>query len=209
MHSLEEIRAEYDRLDRLCGVDTSAVEIALSRRGVRRLGSFRYPAKGKAGALRITINASLLDEEEAFWDTVRHEYAHALVYLRHPGERHGVREVAARLQRAHAGQIALGIEHLEAHAPAHTDLAIPRLRIAQVGLRLHAQHGHGVAHAARQRRLALDGHLFLAAVHQSFKAQRLSRHLQFHAPSLPLSILLPSSVCVQTGKKTICAARQS
>lgn len=82
MHSLEEIRAEYDRLDRLCGVDTSAVEIALSRRGVRRLGSFRYPAKGKAGALRITINASLLNEEEAFWDTVRHEYAHALVYLR-------------------------------------------------------------------------------------------------------------------------------
>lgn len=89
MHTLEEIRAEYDRLDRLCGVDTSAIEITISRRGVRRLGSFRYPAKGRAGALRITINASLLDEEEAFWDTVRHEYAHALVYLRHPGERHG------------------------------------------------------------------------------------------------------------------------
>ena len=89
MHTLEEIRAEYDRLDRLCGVDTSAVEIGISRRGVRRLGSFRYPAKGRAGALRITINASLLDEEEGFWDTVRHEYAHALVYLRYPGERHG------------------------------------------------------------------------------------------------------------------------
>lgn len=89
MHTLEEIRAEYDRLDRLCGVDTSAVEIGISRRGVRRLGSFRYPIKGKDGLLRITINASLLDEEEAFWDTVRHEYAHALVYLRHPGERHG------------------------------------------------------------------------------------------------------------------------
>lgn len=93
MHTLEEIRAEYDRLDRLCGVDTSAVEIGISRRGVRRLGSFRYPIKGKDGLLRITINASLLDEEEAFWDTVRHEYAHALVYLRHPGERHGHDEV--------------------------------------------------------------------------------------------------------------------
>ena len=46
MHTLEEIRAEYDRLDRLCGVDTSGVEIVLSSRGVRRLGSFRYPAKG-------------------------------------------------------------------------------------------------------------------------------------------------------------------
>ena len=89
MHTLEEIRTEYDRLDRLCEVDTSAVEIALSRRGVRRLGSFRYPAKGRAGALRITINASLLDEEEAFWDTVRHEYAHALVYLRSGGVSHG------------------------------------------------------------------------------------------------------------------------
>ena len=93
MHSLEEIRAEYDRLDRLCGVDTSAVEIGISHRGVRRLGSFRYPAKRRAGALRITINASLLNEEEAFWDTVRHEYAHALVYLRYPGERHGHDEI--------------------------------------------------------------------------------------------------------------------
>ena len=62
MHTLEEIRTEYDRLDRLCGVDTTGVEIVLSRRGVRRLGSFRYPIKGKTGALRITINASLLDE---------------------------------------------------------------------------------------------------------------------------------------------------
>ena len=75
MHTLEEIRAEYDRLDRLCGVDTSAVEITISRRGVRRLGSFRYPAKGRAGALRITLNASLLDAEEAFCATVAHESA--------------------------------------------------------------------------------------------------------------------------------------
>ena len=89
MHTLEEIRAEYDRLDRLCGVDTSGVEIALSRRGVRRLGSFRYPAKGQKGALRITINVSLLDEDAQFWDTVRHEYAHALVYLRSGGVNHG------------------------------------------------------------------------------------------------------------------------
>lgn len=89
MHTLEEIRAEYDRLDRLCGVDTSAIEIVLSRRGVRRLGSFRYPAGGKAGALRISINAALLDQEAQFWDTVRHEYAHALVYLRSGGVNHG------------------------------------------------------------------------------------------------------------------------
>lgn len=94
MHTLEEIRAEYDRLDRLCGVDTSAIEIVLSRRGVRRLGSFRYPAGGRSGTpLRISINAALLDQEEQFWDTVRHEYAHALVYLRSGGVNHGHDEV--------------------------------------------------------------------------------------------------------------------
>ena len=41
MHSLDEIRREYDRLDKLCGVDTSGVEIEISRRPGRRLGSFR------------------------------------------------------------------------------------------------------------------------------------------------------------------------
>ena len=46
MHSLEEIRKEYDRLDRLCGVDTSRVELKISRRPGRRLGSFRYPLRG-------------------------------------------------------------------------------------------------------------------------------------------------------------------
>ena len=123
MHTLEEIRAEYDRLDRLCGVDTSGVEIVLSRRGVRRLGSFRSPAKGKPGALRISISASLLDTEEQFWDTVRHEYAHALVYLRHPGERHGhdavwkaaCREVGCTENRL-ASQTAESREELERRA---------------------------------------------------------------------------------------------
>ncbi len=89
MHSLDEIRREYDRLDKLCGVDTSSVEIEISRRPGRRLGSFRYPLKEGAAPLRIIISASLLEQEEQFWDTIRHEYAHAAVYLRHPGERHG------------------------------------------------------------------------------------------------------------------------
>jgi len=89
MHTVEEIRREYDRLDRLCGVDTSGVEIVISRRSVRRLGSFRCPAPGSDAPPRITISAVLLEEEEPFWDTVRHEYAHAAVYLTCPGERHG------------------------------------------------------------------------------------------------------------------------
>ena len=88
MHTLDEVRREYDRLDRLVGVDTSKIELKISRRAVRQLGSFRSPTRG-AGKLRITLSALILDDDEQFWDTVRHEYAHAAVYLLHPGEKHG------------------------------------------------------------------------------------------------------------------------
>ncbi len=88
MHTLEEVRREYDRLDRLVGVDTSRIELKISRRAVRQLGSFRSPARG-VGPLRITLSALILEDDEQFWDTVRHEYAHAAVYLLHPGEKHG------------------------------------------------------------------------------------------------------------------------
>ena len=85
MHTLEEIRAEYDRLDRLCGVDTRQIRLGFSRRAARRLGSFRYGP----GGLSILIADRLRGTDAAFWDTVRHEYAHAVVHLRHPNERHG------------------------------------------------------------------------------------------------------------------------
>ena len=88
MHTLEEVRREYDRLDRLVGVDTSKIELKISKRAVRQLGSFRSPTRG-AGKLRITLSALILDDDEQFWDTVRHEYAHAAVYLKYPGEKHG------------------------------------------------------------------------------------------------------------------------
>ena len=88
MHTLDEVRREYDRLDRLVGVDTSGIELTISRRAVRQLGSFRAPTKGR-GPLRITLSALILDDDAQFWDTVRHEYAHAAVWLLHPGERHG------------------------------------------------------------------------------------------------------------------------
>ena len=88
MHTLEEVRREYDRLDRLVGIDTSGVELKISRRAVRQLGSFRAPSRGR-GPLRITLSALVLDDDAQFWDTVRHEYAHAAVWLMHPGEKHG------------------------------------------------------------------------------------------------------------------------
>ena len=89
MHSLEEVRAEYDRLDRLCGVDTSRIELKISKRAVKQLGSFRCPRRGGKDGLCITLSHLILEDDEQFWDTVRHEYAHAAVYLLNPGERHG------------------------------------------------------------------------------------------------------------------------
>ena len=89
MHSLEEVRAEYDRLDRLFGVDTSGIELKISKRAVKQLGSFRSLRRGGIDGLRITLSYLILEDDEQFWDTVRHEYAHAAVYLLHPGERHG------------------------------------------------------------------------------------------------------------------------
>jgi hypothetical protein len=44
MHSLEEVRAEYDRLDKFLGIDTSCVELKISSRAQKQLGSFRSPA---------------------------------------------------------------------------------------------------------------------------------------------------------------------
>ena len=88
MHTLQEVRAEYDRLDRLIGIDTRMIELKISKRAVRQLGSFRSPTRGR-GPLRITLSALILDDDAQFWDTVRHEYAHAAVYLLYPGQKHG------------------------------------------------------------------------------------------------------------------------
>lgn len=97
MHTIEEIRTEYDRLDKLLGVDTSGVEIAISPHRGKRLGSFRSPGGDVppmfAKPLRISISAAVMENDDAFWDTIRHEYAHAVVYLTRPGERHGHDEV--------------------------------------------------------------------------------------------------------------------
>ena len=86
-HTLEEIRREYDRLDALCGVDTGAVELCVSARATRRLGSCRCTPRGVE---RITISDFVMDADDGvFYDTIRHEYAHALVKLRRPREKHG------------------------------------------------------------------------------------------------------------------------
>lgn len=84
MYTINDIRTEYDRLDALCGADTSGVALYISKHAVRRLGCFSPGPPPK-----ISISAFVLESETLFWDTVRHEYAHALVWLRCPRERHG------------------------------------------------------------------------------------------------------------------------
>ena len=92
-HTLREARNEYDRLDRLLGVDTSGIELAVSPHRGKRLGSFRSPNPRTSSRIavppRILLSAAVLENDELFWDTIRHEYAHAVVWLTHPDERHG------------------------------------------------------------------------------------------------------------------------
>lgn len=89
MFTLDDIRAEYNRLDQCCNADTSGIKIVISRRAVKQLGCFSR----RNQSLTIRIAASVLHDSVLFYDTIRHEYAHALVYLRAPGEKHGHDEV--------------------------------------------------------------------------------------------------------------------
>lgn len=93
LHTVQEIRTEYDRLDRLLGVDTTDLEISISPHRGKRLGTFRSPGGDVppmfAGPPRISISAAVMENDELFLDTIRHEYAHAVVWLTHPGEHHG------------------------------------------------------------------------------------------------------------------------
>lgn len=88
MDALEFIRTEYARLDRLCGVDTSGIKISISRRMTRQLGCFTVKKTGFREELSIKIAERILSDEALFLDVIRHEYAHALVHIRHPRRKH-------------------------------------------------------------------------------------------------------------------------
>jgi predicted SprT family Zn-dependent metalloprotease len=88
-HTIEEIRAEFDRLDDICMIDTKTVPIKISTRATSRYGSCNWVKEGKKIRIKnITISDFILDCEDQFWDTIRHEYAHCLVALR-TGKNHG------------------------------------------------------------------------------------------------------------------------
>lgn len=89
MHTIEDIKEEYRRLDAITGLDTSHIPIVISTRLTRRYGYCQYCKQGKQSLpLKIVIAAFLLEEDAPFWDTIRHEYAHAAALLR-TGVSHG------------------------------------------------------------------------------------------------------------------------
>lgn len=86
--ALNLINAEYRRLDRICNVDTSGVEISLSTRMTRQLGCFAFKKSPAGEKLSVRISDKIINDEGLFLDVVRHEYAHAIVHIRHPHARH-------------------------------------------------------------------------------------------------------------------------
>ena len=78
MWTLEQVRAEYHRLDRLLGIDTSGIPVRFSKRMTRQYGVCTF-LKNRPQEIRL---ADFLRQEDAvFWDTARHEYAHAAAAL--------------------------------------------------------------------------------------------------------------------------------
>ena len=88
MHTLEEIREEYIRLDRVCGIDSSRIELRINN-AKKRLGSFSCRPGFPRRKMSITISRKALQDDVLFLDTIRHEYAHAVVSIREPLSRHG------------------------------------------------------------------------------------------------------------------------
>ena len=85
MDGLEAVRAEYDRLDRILGIDTSGILLSCSARMVRQYGVCCFCGDRPA---KIRLAAFLLDEPEQLHKTALHEYAHAAAALL-TGRRHG------------------------------------------------------------------------------------------------------------------------
>lgn len=88
MDLIQTIRTEYDRLDRITGVDTKPVQIKISGRMTRTLGLFKQGSKLRGTPMEIVISKRICDDEDLFLDVIRHEYAHMIVYLRAPREKH-------------------------------------------------------------------------------------------------------------------------
>ena len=72
MWTLAQVQAEYRRLDRLLGIDTSRVAVSFSRCMTRQYGVCTF-VKNRPQEIRLAD--FLRREDQVFWDTARHEYA--------------------------------------------------------------------------------------------------------------------------------------
>lgn len=78
MFDLSDVRAEYDRLDKILGINTKNIE--LKKNKGYRMGGYCKTKKyfGKQKPILIAINEVAFDlPKNEFYDLIRHEYAHA------------------------------------------------------------------------------------------------------------------------------------
>ena len=87
----ELIRTEYKRLDSITGINSEKIEIKLSSRLTSRLGYFQADRRHIFAfpKLSITISTRILKSDDLFYDVIRHEYAHAVCYIKQPLQKHG------------------------------------------------------------------------------------------------------------------------
>ena len=88
--TIDQIKQEYQRLDRLCGADISRVPIRISKRAVHQHGACHLSGNPQDPVRAISIASFIMDgdDEAVFLNTIRHEYAHALVAVRYPYQQH-------------------------------------------------------------------------------------------------------------------------
>ena len=87
MYTLADVRNEYDRLDEYLGISTKNIKLTVSKRMTRTYGMCKYG--DDCLPREISLADFLFKCEEQFWDTIRHEYAHAYVKILCPSEHHG------------------------------------------------------------------------------------------------------------------------
>lgn len=87
MFTVNEIRKEMARLDQISGLDTSKIPIRVSSRMSKQWGhcTATRPCGGRFTIKELAFSDRLLKyaTPEHVLDTVRHEYAHAYVFLAH------------------------------------------------------------------------------------------------------------------------------
>ena len=126
-HSVEEIKAEYRRLDQICCIDSRYIPIKISTKAIRRYGSCSYrTVAGRTYVKYITISDFILECEEQFWDTIRHEYAHMLVTMR-DGKCHGHDAV----WKAACKEVGCSPNRLATNQEAHEQSAQRRMKRAK------------------------------------------------------------------------------